>query len=164
MPPVSEWHRAAVEEVRQVLAEDPNFAYAHYLQAELGEQHSENSAISGVFAVAFVDAMKREDADRFRKLETMYPGHSELLDVARAFLFEDRAAANRAVVWLNTHAEFESRRVSALRGFIARHLGIKMGAEIADGSAFLKLVGSNDNIRLDLIETALIPGDLALAA
>jgi hypothetical protein len=102
-------------------------------------------------------------------LEAIHPGQAQLLDVARAFLFEDTAAADRAVTWLNSRSNSEPRPIAALRGFIARRFGTNAGEDeyrldIADGKALLNLIAANDNVRLDLIESALVPADLALAA
>jgi tetratricopeptide (TPR) repeat protein len=165
-----QWRSKAVEEVRQVLAEDPNLAYAHYLQAELGDQQTQGSlSVPGVFIIAFVEAMKRKDSDRLNALESIHPGRSQLFDVARSFLFEDKAAADRAVSWLNERADVEPRPLAALRGFCERRFGTKVREndyrlDIADGATFIKLIAANDNVRGDLIESALVPAELALAA
>jgi hypothetical protein len=160
---------AAMEEVRRVLAEDPNLAFANYLQGELEDRPlGESPATTGAFAMAFIDAMKRQDRDRLDGLRSMHSGQTELLDVARAFLFGDREAADRTVVWLKSQPRAEPRPIAALRGFIERRFGTKEDdryrLEVADGAAFLCLIADNDNVPLDLIESALAPAELALAA
>jgi hypothetical protein len=155
-----QWRHAAVEEVQHALSEDPNLAYAHYLKSELRDSQTPDlPSASGIFAIAFVDAMRRKDSGRLSALESAHPGLSQLFDVARAFLFEDKAAAERTISWMNNRAEVEPRPVAALRGFIAHRF-----ADIADGERFIQLIVANDNVRLDLIESALVPADLALAA
>jgi hypothetical protein len=151
------WRGKAVEEVRKVLAEDPNLAYARYLQSELGDQVLEPAA--SIFATAFVDAMKQKDSDRLNELASTYPARLHLIDVARAFFFGDQMAADRAVDWLNKPLEVEPRPVAALRGFVTRRF-----ANIRDGVSFIELIAANDNVRLDLIESALVPTEFALAA
>ena len=166
-----QWRHAAAAEVERVFAEDENFVYAQYLRNELGENDPIKSRLAaGTFATAFVDAIKRKDSERFKDLEFNHPAQSQLLDVARAWLFEDRAAADRAVRWLNAPADGEPRSIAALRAFFERRFGVKVSAKkfrfvVTDPDEFLNLVAANDNnVRLDLIESALVPAELALAA
>jgi cytochrome c-type biogenesis protein CcmH/NrfG len=164
------WRNAAAAEVGRIFAEDENFAYAQYLKNELGEDAAtESRAVSGTFAIAFIGAIKRKDPERFKDLEFNHPSQSRLVDVARSVLFEDRAAANRVVQWLNAPADAEPRSVAALRGFFEQRFGVKISGNkyrftITNLEEFLNLVAANDNVRLDLIESALVPADLALAA
>ncbi len=164
------WRRAALAEVERALAEDKNYAYTQYLKNELREDATiETRPPSGIFAVAFIDAIKKKDPAYFEELEASHSTQSRLIDVARSFLFEDRAAAGRVVQWLNTPTDIEPRSTAALRGFFLQRFGVKISEYryslfVADAEALLKLVGANDNIRLDLIESALVPEELALAA
>ena len=126
-------------------------------------------AVSDVFAIAFIDAIKRKDPERLKDLQANHSAQSRMFDVARAFLFEDRAAANRVVQWLNTPSDAEPRSVATLRGFLEQRFGVKESENkyrfiITDPKSFLNLIAANDNnVRLDLIEFALVPADLALA-
>ena len=155
-----QWRRGALEEVRRVLSEDPNLAYAEYLRRELEGRDGDGLAGES-FATAFVDAVKRKDADCFSRLEKSISGQLHLVDVAKAFLFADQPAADRALIWLRQEARSEPRTVSALRGFLRQRLDI---SSIESGNAFVKLIADNDNIKTDLIEAAFAGDELLLAA
>lgn len=156
----SEWHSMALEEVQRVLSEDPNLAYAKYLSRELEGRDGDGSA-SESFAIAFIDALKRKDADRFARLEKSFSSQTHFVDVAKAFLFNDRPAADRTLAWLMHEARGEPRTVSALRGFLGHRFDI---SSVANGDAFVKLVSDNDNIQTDLIEAVLAGDEMLLAA
>jgi hypothetical protein len=163
----AQWHSVAVTEVRNILASDPSLDYAQYLLVELGIRNEEGPpSLAGNFATAFVDAMKRKDSDLLTVLASNYPDRSQLLDVARAFLFKDEAAADRAVSWLKIGSNVSPRAVAALRAFITRRLAMarKGPAEVPDGVTFVNIIAANDNVPRDLIEAALVPQDLAFAA
>ncbi len=155
-----QWRGTALEEVQRILSEDPNLAYAEYLNREL-EGKDAGGSVGGSFAIAFIDALKRKDADRFARLEESFSSQAHVVDVAKAFLFGDRPAADRTLAWLRQDARSEPRSVSALRGFLHQRLDIPA---IVDGDAFVQLVADNDNIETDLIESAFAGDELLLVA
>ena len=155
-----QWRGTALEEVQRILSEDPNLAYAEYLNREL-EGSDRDGSVGGSFAIAFIDAVKQKDADRFARLEESFSSQAHLVDVAKAYLFGDRPAADRTLAWLMQDARSEPRSVSALRGFLHQRLDIPA---IVDGGAFVKLVAANDNMETDLIESAFAGDELLLVA
>lgn len=156
----SEWRGMALNEVRHALSEDPNLNYAKYLSRELEGGGGEGSARES-FAIAFIDALKRKDADRFAQLEKSFSSQTHFIDVAKAFLFGDVPAADRVYAWLTQPARTEPRTVAALRGFLKERIDI---AAVESSDAFVKLLAANDNIETDLIESALAGDELLLAA
>ncbi len=156
----NEWRGSALEEVQRILSEDPNLAYAEYLNREL-EGNGADGSVGGPFAIAFIDALKNKDADRLARLEESLSSQAQLVDVAKAFLFGDRPAADRTLAWLRQDARSEPRSVLALRGFL--HLRFDIPANM-DGDAFVKLVAANDNMETDLIESAFAGDELLLVA
>ena len=156
----SEWRDMALKEVRHALSEDPNLNYAKYLSRELEGGGGESSA-SEAFAIAFIDALKRKDADRFARLEKSFSSQTQFVDVAKAFLFGDVPAADRVYAWLTQPTRTEPRTVAALRGFLNERIEI---TAVESGDAFVKLLAANDNIETDLIESALAGDELLLAA
>ncbi len=146
--------------MQRILSEDPNLAYAEYLNREL-EGNDGGGSVGGSFAIAFIDALKSKDADRLARLEESFSSQAHLLDVAKAFLFGDRPAADRTLAWLRQEARSEPRSVSALRGFL--HLRFDIPA-IVDSDTFVKLVAANDNMETDLIESAFAGDELLLVA
>jgi len=155
-----QWRSTALKEVQRILSEDPNLAYAQYLNREL-EGNGAGGPAGGSFAIAFIDALKSKDADRLARLEGSLSSQAQLLDVAKAFLFGDRPAADRTLAWLRQEARSESRSVSALRGFLRHRFDIPA---IEDGGAFVELVAANDNLETDLIESAFAGDELPLVA
>ena len=155
-----QWRSGALEKVRRVLSEDQNFAYAEYLRREL-EDRDENGSAGESFATAFVEAVKRKDADRFSRLEKSISGQLHLVDVAKAFLFADQPAADRALIWLRQKVRSEPRTASALHGFLHQRFDI---SSVESGDAFVKLIADNNNIKTDLIEAAFVGDELLLAA
>ena len=95
------------------------------------------------------------------RLEESFSGQAQPLDVAKAFLFGDRPAADRTLAWLRQEARREPRSVSALRGFLDHRFDIPA---IVDGGAFVQLVAANDNMETDLIESAFAGDELLLVA
>ena len=156
----SEWRDKALKEVRHALSEDPNLNYAKYLSREL-EGGGREVSVSETFTIAFIDALKRKDADRFAQLEKSFSSQTQFVDVAKAFLFGDVPAADRIHAWLRQPARSEPRTVAALRGFLKARIDI---AAVESGDAFVKLLAANDNIQADLIESALAGDDLLLVA
>ena len=156
----SEWRRVALEEVRRVLSEDPSLGYARYLSRELEGEDGDGS-VPGTFAIAFIDALKRKDADQLSALGRFFPDQTLFVDVAKVSLFGDRAAADRALIWFAEEARSEARAMSALRGFLKQRVDI---STVKTSDAFVELVASNDNIQTDLIESVLAGDQLLLAA
>ncbi len=156
----SQWRGSALEEVQRILSEDSNLAYAEYLSRAL-EGSDGGGSVGGSFAIAFIDAVKQKDADRFARLEESFSSPAQLVDVAKAFLFGDRPAADRTLAWLKQDARSEPRSVSALRGFLRQRFDIPA---IEDADAFVKLVAANDNVETDLIESAFAGDELLLVA
>jgi len=160
-----------VEELKQILAEDPNSPYARYLYHEFtGESLEPEPLTSGSFGLAFADALRRKDASRLDEIEGAFPDSAEIHNVARVFLFKDTNAAQLTIDWLGRRSLGDSRPVLALRGFLRQRLGAPPASEdsdeivVEDLEAFLALIAANDNVRMDLIEAALAPWDFALAA
>lgn len=156
----NQWRSTALEEVQSILSEDPNLAYTRYLVQEL-EGGAGDGTVGESFAVAFTEAVKQKDAERFTQLEKDFSGQAHLVDVAKAVLFGDRRAADRALPWLQQEDQSGPRTVSALRGFLHQRFNI---AAITNGDAFVKLVASNDNMQSDLIESAFAGDELLLVA
>ena len=154
------WRSGALEEVQHILSEDPNLAYAKYLNQEL-EGRDEDGSVGGSFTIAFIDAVKLKDANRLAQLEKSFSGQGHLVDVAKAFLFGDLPAADGALAWLKQQARSEPRTVSALRGFLHQRFDI---SSVASGEAFVKLAAGDDNLQTDLIESALAGDEFLLAA
>ena len=154
------YNKGALEEVRQVLSEDPNLAYAKYLSRELEDGDGAGST-AGSFAVAFVDALKNHDADRLSALEGSFFGQAHFIDVAKAFLFGDRSAGDRTLAWLAHDGQSEPRTAAALRGFLGERFDI---STLVSSDDFVKLVAHNNNIQTDLIEAVLAGDELLLVA
>jgi hypothetical protein len=69
------------------------------------------------------------------------------------------------VQWLNAPDDAEPRSVGALRGFF--NLRLTLGGRnvsFDNINEVIRLVAANDNVRLDLIESALAPADFPMAA
>lgn len=171
----AEWRAKALTDVDRFLKEDENLAFARYLKSELvDDAASVADTVNVTFVAAFSDAMKRKDPQRLKELETRYPEQSQLFDMTRAFLFQDRASAGKVIAWLSGPASRSSRRVAALRGLLVQQFGkpetISGTVEqewrftVGDPAVFLDLIAANDNVRLALLDAALVPADLALAA
>jgi len=160
----------ALKEVQDILVHDPNSSYAHYLHEQLTGQASVSEiATTGSFGVTFIDALQSQDSQRFDTLQERYPDPTQLYDLAKAFLFQDIEAAKQTINWLARRPVRESRPVFALRGFLQQRLNgaveeVADGIVVSDLEGFMKLIAANDNIRQDLIEAALAPWDLCLAA
>ena len=131
----------------------PDDTYRRVYDVVLGAQET---------AIAAVQSdMTGHDADRLARLEESLSSQAQLLDVAKAFLFGDRPAADRTLAWLRREARSEPRSVSALRGFLHHRFDISV---IEDGGAFVNLVADNDNMETDLIESAFAGDELLLVA
>ena len=160
----NEWRNAALDEVQSVLSEDPNLDYATYLNREL-EGAGGDGSVRGSFAIGFIDAVKRKDADELDRLDNASSSQARLVDVAKAY-FGDRPAADRALAWLKQEPRTEPRSNSALRTFLLLRLDHPRVdiSTIVSGDDFVKLIADNDNVQTDLIESALAGDEMLLAA
>jgi hypothetical protein len=104
---------AAVAEVRQLLAEEPDFAYAHLLAVRAGIWAGENVELATV-AAAFERALGDEDAHMLIRLAERAPKLEALTQVARA-LFGDVEAQNRIADWLSEPTTGDPDPVEAMR-------------------------------------------------
>jgi len=155
-----DWRTAALGEVRDILSEDPNLAYAQYLSQEL--TGGDTQAPTGrSFAIAFIDALERKDVDRLSALGKSFSGHTPFIDVAKAFLFGETASADRALAWLSQDVKSEPRTASALRGFLKERFDVSALENRAD---FAEMIVANDNIQSDLIESLFAGDEMLLAA
>jgi len=158
---------AAQAEIRSILEENPNSDYARYLQSEIqGAPAIEATLSLGDFGAALVAAIRQRDPKALNAVEDAFPDPSQLFDMARVALFKDVAAAQRAAAWLSARSVGEMRPIVALRKFINIRLdqADREMTLIDDIDAFIEMVAANDNVELDLIEAALAPWDLVLAA
>lgn len=121
---------AAVADVRALLVEDPNFAYAQLLAVRAGIWADEATELASVPA-AFERALGEEDAESLAILAQRAPKLEALTLVARA-LFGDVEAKDRIADWLSETATDEAGPVTAMRPMLRVILG---GATDADGVA-----------------------------
>lgn len=157
------------EEARALMAADSGSAYVRYLHDRITgapptTADGESSGV-GDFGVAFLRALDAVDAQRLDALERAFPDLTQLYGAARMFLFRDVAAGEQTIDWLRSRPVGEARPVLALRGFLGHRLDVdQVDTEPQNLELFLEAIAANDNVRLDLIEAALAPWDLALAA
>lgn len=159
-----DWRAEALADVRQALANDPNSTYAKYLSFELesqvGESPREDVDVRP-FALAFIAALQRKDLGLFAQLEKTSGYEKRAVDVAKAALFGDLAAGERALKWLDTKSNDEARPISALRRLLTLRIDL---SAVHSGAAFVSAVAANDNIELDLVESVLATEEFLLAA
>lgn len=88
----------ALQELRQILNEDPTFAYAELLAARhrIGEA---NTDVLPSFAAAFEDALATGDRDKLERLAKRQPRLEALILVAQALL-GDTEAQRQVELWL----------------------------------------------------------------
>lgn len=149
----------AIDELRKLLADEPNFAYAQLLAVRAGIWENEAAALASVPA-AFERALKHEDAEVFARLAERAPKLEALTLVARA-LFGDCEAQSKIATWLAETAKDEPSPIADMRSRLRVILGGATGADaIAAGlSAKRKKVL---NV-LRLVNEALIDSDLIAA-
>lgn len=147
--------KAAREVVKAALAQDPNIAYARYLDNP--------SNTSNLFAARFIAAIKTKDPAALDTLGEDTSADEALIDFARAYLFKDAGAAARCLAWREDAEAGESHSTQVLKSFLKLRLGHKL-AEAQTGADFIALIADNDNFREDLIESTVAGLDLALAA
>jgi len=105
---------AALAELRQILQEDPTFAYAEILAARHGAWDGESSTLPS-FAAAFEEALRAEDRAKLEQLAQLQPRLQALILVARAVL-GDADAALEVEAWLRAEpVTGEAPAVSTLR-------------------------------------------------
>ena len=150
---------AAVAEVRELLAEEPDFAYAQLLAIRAGIWAGEESELASVPA-AFERALGEEDAQVFASLAERAPKLEALTLVARA-LFGDFDAQERIADWLAEAAKDEPGPVADMRPRLRVILG---GATSADDVA-TGLSSQRDKVLTVLrrVNEALIDSDLIAA-
>jgi tetratricopeptide (TPR) repeat protein len=122
--------QAAIDEIKQVLAEEPGFAYAALLAARQQEWDEADDHLPG-FAVAFEAALAAGDQARLEKLAERFPRLQALTWVARAVLGDSEAAA-LVQIWLD-RADTEDKAVRGLREGLRPLLRLIKGG--ADASA-----------------------------
>jgi tetratricopeptide (TPR) repeat protein len=88
----------ALRELRQILREDPTFAYAELLAARHRIWKAKADVLPS-FAAAFEDALATEDRENLEKLAMRQPRLEALIVVARA-LFGDTEAEQKVELWL----------------------------------------------------------------
>lgn len=156
---VSDHDDVAVAEVRELLAEEPDFAYAQLLAVRAGLWAGEESEFASVPA-AFERALGEEDAHTFARLAERAPKLEALTLVARA-LFGDFDAQGRIADWLAESAKDEPGPVADMRPRLRVILG---GATSADDVA-TRLSSQRDKVLTVLrrVNEALIDSDLIAA-
>lgn len=82
---------SALAELKQILSNDPTFAYAQILAVRYGIWHSEKDTLPG-FAIAFEQALASEDSERLKALGEQMPKLEALILLARALLGDADAA------------------------------------------------------------------------
>lgn len=170
-PPANDEKNRKSKETEALVAEDPNSAYAQFLHYELtGRQEAVGAPTIGGFGVAFMDAIRKRDRNLLERLEKDFPDPSEFYNLARVFLFRDADAAKNSIEWLARPPVGDARPIRALRGFLRERLG-SLGQPqdqeeilVEDVSSFIDLIAANDNFKIDLIESALAPWEISLAA
>ena len=111
-----EWAAIALNEVRSILADAPNHQYARYIEGEL--VGSGDKSQHRPFALSFIDAVKNKDQQKLIAISHQFPGHVELLSVAKIIVSQDIDAATRVLDWLRSETSRETREVAAMRGFL----------------------------------------------
>ncbi|MBW4984320.1 hypothetical protein KZZ07_17405 [Mameliella sp. CS4] len=117
----------AVAEVRELLAEQPDFAYAQLLAVRAGIWAGEHAELPSVPA-AFERALGDEDAEMLSRVTKRAPKLEALTLVARA-LFGDVDAQNRIADWLDESQTDESSPVADMRPRLRIILGGATGAD-----------------------------------
>ena len=149
----------AVAEVRELLAEEPDFAYAQLLAVRAGIWTGEEAELASVPA-AFERALGEEDTQIFARLAERAPKLEALTLVARA-LFGDFDAQDRIADWLAEAARDEAGPVADMRPRLRVILG---GATDANAVA-AGLSAQRDKVLTVLrrVNEALIDSDLIAA-
>jgi hypothetical protein len=117
----------AIAEVRKLLAEEPDFAYAQLLAVRAGIWEGDEATLASVPA-AFERALKQEDAQVFARLAERAPKLEALTLVARA-LFGDCEAQGRIADWLAEAAKDEPSPIADMRPKLQVILGGATGVD-----------------------------------
>lgn len=121
----------ALEELKQILREDPTFAYAELLAARHHIWEGKADALPS-FAAAFEDALITEDRDKLEQLAVRQPRLEALILVAQGLL-GDAEAQRKVALWLRdpTIAEKEP----AITGL---HSALRPVLRVIEGGRSLK--------------------------
>ncbi|HYG25440.1 MAG TPA: hypothetical protein VD906_00880 [Caulobacteraceae bacterium] len=151
-----QWRARAISMVELELTEYPESKILRYLAGRLGVsgtlEHDGPTGFSVELAIAL--AVKSTDMPLSQPAS---PFEQAITDVSLIYLRGDNDACERVSAWLQEPAPTLRSR-QALRQFLITRTG---GRSDKDS---LKALAANDNLAADIIETALIPTQLALAA
>ena len=112
---------AALNEVRILLNEEPEFAYAQLLAARVGAWESNSQALP-TFAAAFEEALNKEDRSILERLTEGTPRLAVLTLLARA-IFGDVEAQRIITEWLASTERSDTPTLDALRSQVRSALG-----------------------------------------
>jgi hypothetical protein len=116
----------ALSELRDVLRENPTFAYAELLAVRQGIWQVESTALPS-FAVAFENALREEDRAKLEELAQQRPRLEALILVAQAVL-GDASAAREIEEWLRARPTTEETAVAAVL-----RVGLRSILQVIDG-------------------------------
>lgn len=156
-----QWRACAVSTVESDLAEYPHSESLRYLAAELNIHvaptigDDQPTALSAAIT-AVLSRARSVSSLPTGQLGTLF--EQAIADVSLIYLNGDDAASGRISSWLRDPVSTAHRPISALRQFLVTRTGGKIDKDS------LKALAANDNLARDIIETALIPMPLALAA
>jgi hypothetical protein len=112
---------AALNEVQNLLKEEPEFAYAQLLAARIGAWERSSQSLP-TFAGAFEDALNKEDRSLLEQLAEQAPRLAALILLARA-IFGDIDAQTRITEWLASSDRSEITTLDALKTRVRSALG-----------------------------------------
>lgn len=151
---------SALDELRQILSEDPTFAYAELLAARHRLWEADASTLPP-FAAAFEAALAAEDRVTLEALATRQPKLEALMLVAKA-LIGDAAAAEEVAQWLRrSEPALEEPAIAGLRNALGSVLRLIDGGH-SPQDAFSEMRERALRAVRDANEAAL--GDMFLAA
>jgi tetratricopeptide (TPR) repeat protein len=153
-------HNKALEELKQILSDDPTFAYAELLAARHRLWQAEADVLPP-FAAAFEEALATEDREKLEQLAARQPRLESLILVAQALL-GDTDAQRKAELWLREPESSEKvPAITALRSALHPVLrAIEGGRSLKD--AFIDAREAVISALHDASEAAL--GDALIAA
>lgn len=125
-------HRqTALRELRQILRDDPTFAYAELLAAR-HKIWAANADLLPSFAASFEDALATEDRDKLEKLALQQPRLEALIRVAQALL-GDTKAQEQVARWLrDTEVSNDDRAMTGL------HAALRPVLRVIEGGLSIK--------------------------
>ena len=112
---------AALNEVRNLLQEEPEFAYTQLLAARIAAWEIKSQVLP-TFAGAFEDALNKEDRSILEQLTEQAPRLAALTLLARA-IFGDVDAQTRITEWLDSSDRNEIPTLIALKSRVRSALG-----------------------------------------